>query len=272
VAGRQRAPARPRRARAAVAALPHAAPRLALGRFAPSRRSLAIGLGAAAIAAGTYAVARESSAFAVTHIEVSGGTVQIRHDVRRALAPLRGKSLLSLDGATLVDRVEALPAVVSAGYDRSFPHTLRVRIVPEKPVAVLRRGRSSWLVSARGRVVARLRPHVTGALPRVWVPRRTDVVVGSLLADDAGGKAARILALAARFPAGIRTVSLAHDELVLHLRSGLELRLGEPTDVRLKLAIVRRALRVLPPGSTYVDVSVPGRPVAGTNSQVSGRE
>jgi len=48
------------------------------------------------------------------------------------------------------------------------------------------------------------------------------------------------------------------------------LRLGEPTDVRLKLAIARRALRVLPAGATYVDVSVPGRPVAGTDPQVSG--
>jgi len=63
---------------------------------------------------------------------------------------------------------------------------------------------------------------------------------------------------------------LAGGELTLRLRSGLELRLGAPTDVRLKLAIARRALRVLPPGSAYVDVSVPGRPVAGPNPPVSG--
>jgi hypothetical protein len=34
--------------------------------------------------------------------------------------------------------------------------------------------------------------------------------------------------------------------------------------VRLKLAIARRALRGLPAGTAYLDVSVPGRPVAGT--------
>jgi hypothetical protein len=44
----------------------------------------------------------------------------------------------------------------------------------------------------------------------------------------------------------------------------------------LKLAIARQALRALPPDAAYVDVSVPGRPVAGPaavadpNSQVSG--
>jgi hypothetical protein len=52
--------------------------------------------------------------------------------------------------------------------------------------------------------------------------------------------------------------------LLFRLRSGLEIRLGRPADVRLKLAIARRALRGLPSGTTYLDVSVPERPVAGT--------
>jgi cell division protein FtsQ len=260
------------RARAAVAALPRRLPSFELARLAPSRRSIGVGLGIVALAIGTYVVARESSAFAVTRIEVSGGTPRIRHEVRSALAPVRGDSLLSLDGAGLIDRVEALPTVVSAGYDRSFPHTLRVHVVPERPVAVLRRGRSSWLVSAQARVVTRLRPHAARALPRIWVPRRTDVRVGRFLAPTRGGTAARTIAVAARFPAHVAVVSLVRGELVFHLRSGVEIRLGSPTDVRLKLAIARRALRHLPPGSTYVDVSVPGRPVAGANSQLSGRD
>jgi len=62
----------------------------------------------------------------------------------------------------------------------------------------------------------------------------------------------------------IATAAMAHHELVLRLRSGIELRLGRPTDVRLKLAVARRALRGLPSGAAYLDVSVPGRPVAGT--------
>jgi cell division protein FtsQ len=273
MAGRRRdVTATTSRARAAVAALPLPRPAIALSRLAPSRRSLAVGLGAVAVAVGTYLVARESGAFAVTRFEVEGGSVRIRHEVRRALAPVRGDSLLSLDGGALVRRIEALPTVVSAGYDRSFPHTLRVHVVPERPVAVLRRGRSSWLVSARARVVARLRPHAARGLPRVWVPRRTPVRVGGFLAPAGGGTAAEAIALAARFPARIAVASLVHGELVFHLRSGLEIRLGEPTDVRLKLAIARRALRRAPPGTTYVDVSVPGRPVAGANSQVSGRD
>jgi len=81
--------------------------------------------------------------------------------------------------------------------------------------------------------------------------------------------AAHVLGLAAGFPARFTTVSFTHGEITLRLRLGINLRLGEPVDVRLKLAVARRALRVLPAGSTYLDVAVPQRPVAGANPQLS---
>ncbi len=267
--------ARAPRARAAAVALPRAKKRLAsapLARFAPSARSLAVGIGLVALAAGAYAVARQTSAFAIGRLEITGAPAGVEQQVRRALAPLVGTSLLALDGSALERRAAALPTVVSVGYDRGFPHTLRIEVVAEVPVAVLHRGKETWLVSKRGRVVQRVPAGTYPALARIWVPRKADVGIGAFLAPDAGGTAARTVALAARFPARIATVSLAHGELVFRLRSGLELRLGDPTDVRLKLAIACRALAQLPTGATYVDVSVPGRPVAGVdNPQLSGR-
>jgi cell division protein FtsQ len=240
-------------------------------RLRPSRRSLAIGAGLVVLAAGAYAAARETSAFAVRRIDVAGGTVAERAQVERALAPLVGTSLLALNGRSLERRVRALPTIVSATYDRAFPHTLRVTIVPELPVAVLHRGRGTWLLSARGRVIAPIPGHTQLGLARVWVPTAVPVSAGAFLAPDRGGAAARALALATAFPARIATAALVHGELTFVLRSGLELRLGEPVDLRLKLAIARRALPLLPLGTTYLDVAVPGRPVSGNNSQVSGK-
>jgi cell division protein FtsQ len=241
-----------------------------LARLAPSRRSIVVGLALLASAFGAYYAARESSAFAVDRVEVAGAPSDLQREVRKAAAPFLGTNLLALDGAALVRRVEALPTVVSARYDRGFPHTLRLRVVPEAAVAVVHRGRETWLVSARGRVMSRIPTGTHPELARIWVRHAATVAVGSFLAPGAGGTTARALALATRFPARVATAALAHGELVLKLRSGVEVRLGEPTDVRLKLAIARRALRQLPAGSAYVDVSVPGRPVAGPNSQVSG--
>jgi hypothetical protein len=194
----------------------------------------------------------------------------VRNEVRQAVAKLHGTSLLSLDGSALVRLVEAQPRVVSVSYDRAFPHTLRLVVKPERPVAVVRQGAKAWLASARGRVVARVQPTAASKLARIWIPRTTPVTVGGFLPANHGAAIARALSLAARFPARIVFASLHRDGLTFRLRDGLDLRLGDPVDVRLKLAIASRALHVLPSGSAYLDVSVPNRPVAGTNTQVSG--
>jgi cell division protein FtsQ len=235
-------------------------------RVLPSGRSILVGLALAALAGGAYFAARETSTFAVAQIEIAGAPPAVQAQVRRTLVPLVGTSLLALDGGALERRIEALPTVVSVGYDRAFPHTLRLTIVPELPVAVLHRGPQTWLLSGRGRIISRIPPRTQPGLPRIWVPRATDVAAGTFVDPAGAGSAARALALAAgaRFPAHISTAAMTHGDLTLRLRSGLELRLGDPTDVRLKLAIVRQALRGVLAGTAYLDVSVPGRPVAGT--------
>jgi hypothetical protein len=61
--------------------------------------------------------------------------------------------------------------------------------------------------------------------------------------------------------------------LTLKLAGGFEIRLGDPGDLRLKLAIARRILRATgaaTSGATYLDVSVPERPVVFDKSQVVG--
>ena len=241
-------------------------------RLVPSARSLLVGLVLVALAAGAYVFARDTSAFAVRSIEVEGATPALAVQVRQALRPLVGTSLIGLDGAGLERRVDALPAIVRTDYDRAFPHTIRVRVVPERAVAVLRTGKTAWLVSARGRLIASVPLVDQALLPRLWEPASLRPVAGGFLAAGAGGVAARSVGLAARFPVRVRTASFAGGQLVFRLRTGLELRLGEATDIRLKLAVARRALHVLPADAAFLDVSVPGRPVAGKqNSQVSSR-
>jgi hypothetical protein len=63
------------------------------------------------------------------------------------------------------------------------------------------------------------------------------------------------------------------DELTLILGGGLQVRLGDTGDLRLKLAIARRILArtgAALGGTGYLDVSVPLRPVLSTQPQVEG--
>jgi cell division protein FtsQ len=227
---------------------------------------------AAAAVGGAYAIARETPIFAIRHITVEGVPPPLADAVRQAVSAYRGASLVSLDGSGVLGRVDALPTVSGARYDRAFPNTLRIVVTAERPVAVLRAGTGSWLVSTRARVLRTITRTVDRELPRIWIPAGTPVVVGATLSQDAGGAAARALAPLARsgFPARITAVTLADGELRFELAGGVELRLGRPDDLRLKLAVARRIVRLLPQGTTYLDVSVPQRPVSGGNTQVSG--
>jgi cell division protein FtsQ len=207
--------------------------------------------------------------FALDRIDVDGAPSVTAAKIRAALSPYVGKSLVRFDRRDAERRLASVPEVADAHFDRDFPHTLKVRVRLERPVAVLRRGGDAWLVSATARVLGRLsRPFPP--LPRIWLPASADVSVNATL-DGAGaiGVAAvaplRSLGLAKR----VRQVLTGDGELTLVLASGTTLRLGDTGDLRLKLAIARQ---ILPrtTGAAYVDVSVPERPVAGYNPRVEG--
>jgi cell division septal protein FtsQ len=245
-------------------------------RVAPSLRSLAAGCALILIAAGLYGLARGTSMFAVQGIVVEGASPQLAAEVKTVLRSYEGRSLVAVDGDAVEHHVDGLAAVRSSVVDRAFPHTLRVHVVPELAVAVLRRGADSWLVSARGRVIGTIPRGGHRTLPRVWLPPRTELEAGVLLGDDPGGLAARSLAafVGSGFPNRIAFVRALGGQITLGLSGGLEIRLGAPVDLRLKIAIAHGLLPMLAlpsaGGPDYLDIAVPQRPVAGRNPQLSG--
>lgn len=260
-------------ARAAVLPFPRQGVLARNARLLPSGRVLLACTLLVVAAAGIYVVSRQTSLFAIRTIEVRGVPPATAAEVRHALAPLQGSSLLALGGDAVRRRVGALPDVLSVTYDRGFPHTLTVTVRPERPVAVLRRGGESWLVSARGRVVRRLDPGELPALPRIWVTRQVDASLGATLSDSSVlSDVAAVVPLAGMgFPARVVSVETKDGSVTLRLRSGVAVVLGDTTDLRLKLVVSKRLLPGVPttPGS-YLDVSVPERPVGGNNPQVGG--
>ncbi len=245
-------------------------------RFAPSGRSLAIGASLVVAAAGMYGLARETSMFAVRSIEVEGASPSLAEQVRAELHSFDGRSLVAVNANAVEQRVNGLAAVRSSVVDRAFPHTLRIRVFPELPVAVLRRGAESWLVSARGRVIATTPLGRRRDMPRIWLPSRTAIATGALLADQPGALAARSLAafVGSGFSNRIAFVRALGGQITLGLHGGLEIQLGPPIDLRLKVAIARGILPTLAlpraGGPDYLDITLPERPVAGRNPQPSG--
>ncbi len=240
--------------------------RLDLARLVPSGRSLGIAFLIVAGAAVSWFGARETGVFSVRTIDVAGASSPaLAQQVRKALASARGTSLLKLDLEASRRMVETLPTVERVRFDRAYPHTLRVVIVPERPVAVVRQGADSYLVAESGRVIAAVERGTRPALARIWIDRSVSLRVGDPTEGDLQTAVAAVAPLAgSRFPGRVSSVTTTQETLTLRLRSGLEVRLGDAVDVPLKLAVAARVIPLLDAGTPYLDVAVPERPVAGT--------
>jgi cell division protein FtsQ len=256
-----------RRARAASVVVPfpggQAGYRLDLAQVVPSGRSLLLTFGLVAAVLAVYRGAHVSWVFDVERVDVQGAPPAVAREVEAATKSTVGKSLLTIDVDALEGTVRSLPSVAGASVDRAFPHTLVIKVAPERAVAVVRRGHSSWLVTGSGRVIREIQTGTERALPRLWLKRGVAIRIGGSL--PAGfTEATRALAAVrdVRLPRRVKAVRSTGSEMTLVLRRGPEIRLGEPRDLLLKLAVAAQVFRLLEPRTVYLDVSVPERPVA----------
>jgi cell division protein FtsQ len=233
-------------------------------RFVPSGRSLLFTFLAVAAVGIAYWIAYVTPVFAIERVDVRGASPELSREVTRATRDLMGRSLVSIDAEQVEGRLRALPAVAGVSVDRAFPDTLVVKVASERPVAVVKRSSSAWLATGAGKVIREIATGTQRHLPRLWVRRGTTIRVGG---EIPAGLVPATRALAGAHAAGIggrvKGVRLHGEELTLVLRRGLELRLGRAADVGMKLTIAREVLGLVDGSTTYVDVSVPQRPVAG---------
>jgi cell division protein FtsQ len=233
-------------------------------RFVPSGRSLGASIAVVAAVVAAYLVAYFTPVFALERVEIGGASPQLTREVRAATAELLGQSLVGVDAEEVEGMLRTLPAVAGVSVDRAFPNTLVVKVAPERPVAVVRRGRTSWEVTGAGRVIREIETGTQRHFPRLWLAKGATIRRGDLIPP---GFIPATRALAEAHSAGlgsrVKGIRPVGDELTLVLRSGTELRLGRATEVGLKLTVGAQVLRLVDSGTDYIDVSVPQRPVAG---------
>jgi len=255
----------------------HVDPVLALRRRALRRseghRRLAVLVGAIAIVLVPlgYWVLENSSVFAASQVAVTGATPRVDGLVRAAVAhDVAGKSLLRVDASSLAARIEAIPDVKSASVDRAFPHTVAVSIVMERPAALVRAGKASYVVSVDGRVL-RAAKTAGAAMPRLVLPPASQPAAGRTVDTAEMRSALHVLAVAPhRFPAGIarlRKVVASPGGVVAVFGHGLQVRLGTAGALDVKLHVAARVLvrmgDSIRRSVAYVDVSAPARPAIG---------
>jgi cell division protein FtsQ len=225
------------------------------------RRLIAAAIVVVALYAGYMLWFRNMSWFAIDDVTVKGATTN-EQAIRSAVDGVAGDmTTLHIKDDELRDAVAHFPTVASVSATTSFPHGLEVTITERLPVAYVRAGGHSTAVSADGYLL-------TGAsFDQKQLPRIEGAAAGGARLDQDAAAQAAILGATPEPLRNRVTTSNWDDDLggvVLDLRNGPEIRFGDGSLARDKWEAAVAVLSGNERGSpSYLDVSVPDRPVAG---------
>jgi cell division protein FtsQ len=247
-----RAPSRPRSA-------PRARP---AQRGAVVRRRLIVAaIGIVVLWAGYMLWFRNLSLFAIDEVSVTGATTNAPAIKKAVEQVAQDMTTLHLKDDELRDAVAHFPTVSSVGARTSFPHTLHVTVTERPPVAFIKVGPRRTAVSADGYLLlgASFDPK---QLPRI----EGATAQGARLEGDAAAQAAILGATPP--PLRERITGSSWDDVqggvVVGLDGGPDLRFGDGSRARDKWTAALAVLSSSEHGSpSYLDVSVPDRPVSG---------
>jgi cell division protein FtsQ len=227
------------------------------------RRWLLAALALALLFGGLYMFWFRDSAFVgVQKVSISGARGRDATRMREALtAAARDMSTLHVERDALERAVAGFSSVRTLEVSADFPHTLRIRIIEHRPVAIAVGDSGRVPVAADGSVLQGV--PTDGALPTV----KLSGPAGSVRVEEAA--ALRLVAVAGAAPAALThrltEVSVKGGKgIVAHVRRGPDLIFGDASSIAAKwIAIARVLADPSARGASYVDVRVPDRPAAG---------
>jgi cell division protein FtsQ len=251
----------PRRPLARPRSRPRTRPRPASRGAVIRRRALAAAIVLLALYGGYMLWFRDLSWFAIHGVTIKGATTNER-EIKAAVERASGDmTTLHIKDGELRDAVARFPTVASVAASTSFPHGLQVTITERLPVAFVRVHGQETAVSGDGYLLTGA-DFDSKALPRI----EGAAANGVRLDQDAGAQAAILGATPGPLKNRITSSAWNEDEggVVVDLKNGPQVRFGDGSRAADKwkaaVAVLSSDERGTP---SYLDVSVPDRPVAG---------
>jgi cell division protein FtsQ len=243
-------------------ALPAGLPiRPSLGSAVTRRRVVAAAVAVLLLWAVYMLFIRNLPLFSIDEVTVTGATTN-EQAIKRAVEQVAGDmTTLHLKDDELRSVVAHFPTVASVGATTSFPHTLHVTVTERLPVAFVKVGDRRTAVSADGYLLLgaafdrKALPLIEGATPS-----------GARLDPDSAAQAAILGATPTAIRRHISGSAWSDDDggVVIGLDNGPDLRFGDGSRADDKWTAALAVLASPEHGSpSYLDVSVPDRPVAG---------
>lgn len=241
-------------------------PRLRLGRWRPGLgpRALVVLVVLAAVLTGAFFLVRSSSLVAVQDVQVTGVSGPDATAIRRLLVQTaEGMSTLDVNHHRLQAVVARYPFVRSLTVHAHLPHRLTIAVSERIPVAELNAAGTRTVVAADGELLRSYRSSTP--LP--------SIAVAAIPAEGrVTGETAHLVSLLGAAPyrllARIATAGdLPHHGLSVALRDGPAVYFGDATQLGAKWrALVAVLASSASSGASYIDVTDPARPAAGTGT------
>jgi cell division protein FtsQ len=225
------------------------------------RRAIAAAAVLLALYGGYMLWFRDLSWFAINSVTVDGATTS-QGQIHDALEQVSGDmTTLHLNDGQLRDAVARFPTVASLSASTSFPHTLHVTVTERLPVAYVHIHGNDTAVSADGYLLTGL-SFDAHSMPRI----QGAGAQGARLDGDAAAQAAILGSTPDQLRRLITSSTWSDDSggVVVDLQNGPEVRFGDGSRAGDKWAAAVAVLSGPERGSpSYLDVSVPDRPVSG---------
>ena len=227
-------------------------------RHWPAR--LLIGLAVVAAVALLAYGASISPFLAVNTVTVRGAQHIKVAQLQKAAGVAKGDALFWLSTDDAVKGLRAVPYVRQAKVTKEWPDTVHITVTERTPAAWAEGSTGKVLVDGDGRVLEVVDAPPPG-LPQLLGLTAVPAPGGTVVPDGPARAAGVLPPLAA---GGTRSVTGADGSITMQLANGAEVRLGDATQLRAKVAAAVAVLGAMGDQPVhYVDVSVPTNPVAG---------
>jgi cell division protein FtsQ len=216
------------------------------------------------LAGGGWLWLRNSSLVAVRQVTITGVSGPDSGQIRSALTgAARGMTTLNVKFAALQTAVKPYPVVKHLTVSTSFPHTMRITVAEQVPVAEISAAGRTIAVSADGTLL-----HdavANGPLPTISV----SVYPGGTHVDRSVAPEVQLLA-AAPYALLAKVAQVSTDPnygLIAALRNGPKVYFGDATNLSAKWSAAAAVLASSSSaGASYIDVTNASRPAAGSGT------
>jgi cell division protein FtsQ len=217
-----------------------------------------------AVLIGGWLWVRDSSLVAVRRVRVAGANGPDAAQIRSALVTAaRNMTTLDVQMGQLRTAVAPYPVVKRLAVQTQFPHGMTIHVTEQVPVAIVVAGGRRVAASGDGTLLRDVTP--AASLPTVSLPVAPG---GNHLSGSALGDVRLLAAAPYQLLAKISAVSNdSASGLVAQLRNGPSIYFGDSGHLGVKWSAAIAVLGDMrSAGASYIDVTDPSRPAAGTGS------